>query len=195
MTQPIIATDARPGCQAIGCNRVAFMGTPLCRQCGRMTGPLGLPARLWSQVAYTPAGCWLWTGHTILNGYGQVYHDGRSQMIHRIVYAAAKGAIPQGLDLDHLCRNRLCVNPDHLDPVTNRENAIRGARAGIGSSRFVGVSRKRNKWVAQLNHDRIGSYSTEQAAARAYDAAVIAAHGPDATTNATLGLYDQEAAA
>lgn len=70
--------------------------------------------------------CWLWTGGTGRNGYGDVYFDGRMQKAHRIVYRIFKGPIPEGLVLDHLCRIRRCVNPDHLEPVTHRENTIRG---------------------------------------------------------------------
>lgn len=71
-------------------------------------------------------GCWEWIGRSITNGYGQVKMNGCTRRAHRIVYERVKGPIPQGLTLDHLCRNRRCVNPDHLEPVTNRENLRRG---------------------------------------------------------------------
>jgi hypothetical protein len=71
--------------------------------------------------------CWVWqlTRHPF--GYGQTQHEGQMQPAHRIYYERAKGPIPRGLVLDHLCRNPPCVNPDHLEPVTRQENVRRGA--------------------------------------------------------------------
>lgn len=71
-------------------------------------------------------GCWTWTAHTN-DGYGQ-FHDGtRDVGAHRWAYEWVHGPVLIGLELDHLCRNRACVNPLHLDPVTLRENQMRGA--------------------------------------------------------------------
>jgi DNA-binding transcriptional ArsR family regulator len=70
--------------------------------------------------------CWLWTGSH--NGkYGKLSVDKRLMYAHRFAYEVHKGAIPDGHVIDHLCRVRLCVNPDHLEPVTNAENIERGA--------------------------------------------------------------------
>ena len=83
-----------------------------------------------ARVVKDPSGCWLWTGATGPKGYGTIgIGDRRTQRVHRFSYERAKGPIPKGLQLDHLCRVRNCVNPDHLEPVTNRENAIRGVEA------------------------------------------------------------------
>lgn len=96
---------------------------------GRPPGrnPTPLPQRLWAQVDKTaPDGCWLWTGAT-KNGYGAVYAAaGRSEPAHRVAYQLLVGPIPGGLVLDHLCRDRRCVNPEHLDPVTHAVNILRG---------------------------------------------------------------------
>lgn len=73
-----------------------------------------------------PTGCWLWTAATIQKGYGQFWYDGKLQYAHRIAYELLVGPIPNGLQLDHLCRVRNCVNPEHLEPVTNQENCRRG---------------------------------------------------------------------
>ena len=73
-------------------------------------------------------GCLLWTGATT-NGYGVVSVDGRLQRAHRVAYEQANGPIPAGLHLDHLCRVRACINPDHLEPVTQAENNRRAGAA------------------------------------------------------------------
>jgi hypothetical protein len=73
--------------------------------------------------------CWLWMGYRKSgksDGYGRFYADGRISLAHRVSYALSIGQIPDGLTLDHLCRNRGCVNPCHLDAVTNRVNCMRG---------------------------------------------------------------------
>lgn len=71
-------------------------------------------------------GCWEWTGHIEPDGYGLVRREGKNLRAHRFVFMMFKGEISQGLQLDHLCRNRRCVNPSHLEPVTHRENQMRG---------------------------------------------------------------------
>ena len=83
-----------------------------------------LLARVERRIKKTEA-CWEWTGARA-TGYGQVWFEGRVQQAHRIVYEALIGPIPEGFELDHLCRNRCCVNPAHLEPVTSRENTMRG---------------------------------------------------------------------
>ena len=79
----------------------------------------------WSRVEKT-ATCWLWRGYRSGSGYGAINLNRRSHCAHRLAYTFLVGPIPDGLELDHLCRNRLCVNPAHLEPVTTRENVLRG---------------------------------------------------------------------
>lgn len=82
--------------------------------------------RLWRSVEKVPAGCWIWNGPRQTTGHGTAFIGGRTRGAHRVVYELLKGAIPAGLELDHLCRNPPCVSPDHLEPVTHRENLLRG---------------------------------------------------------------------
>lgn len=70
--------------------------------------------------------CWNWLKSVDRNGYGQQFDNGILHAAHRYSYEEAKGLIPKGMDLDHLCRNPRCVNPDHLEPVSNAENTRRG---------------------------------------------------------------------
>lgn len=81
------------------------------------------------------AGCWLWVGSINANGYGVFCQSARKDLpknnrtvfAHRYAYREIKGPVPDGLVIDHLCRIRNCVNPDHLEAVTNWENTKRGA--------------------------------------------------------------------
>lgn len=84
-----------------------------------------LGERFWEKVDRTDT-CWLWKGGRRNHGYGGFTISQHKYQAHRVAYELLVGPIPDGLTLDHLCRVRLCVNPDHLEPVTNKENVRRG---------------------------------------------------------------------
>ena len=82
--------------------------------------------RLKRRVKVTPSGCWEWQGHRTF-GYGRIQVGNKCKRAHRVSYQLLVGDIPAGKELDHLCRNRACINPSHLEPVTGSENVRRGA--------------------------------------------------------------------
>lgn len=128
-----------------------------------------LPDRFWTKVQVDWAsGCWVWIGHLNDAGYGTLrWWNKPMQRAHRVAYIELVGEIPDGLQLDHLCRNRACCNPAHLEPVTQRENVLRGegpsARAAVAThctsgheyteaNTYVRSSGKRD--CRQCNRDR-----------------------------------------
>lgn len=91
----------------------SYVGTPLVE-------------RVLSRLSTPDVGCWEWQGPLNSAGYGYVRAEGRIWRSHRVMYEHFVGPIPAGLDLDHLCRNRRCARPDHLEAVTHQENMRRG---------------------------------------------------------------------
>lgn len=86
--------------------------------------------RFWAKVGpVAPDDCWPWTAYCQPKGYGLLKVDGVMRLAHRISYLINLGPIPEGLQLDHLCRNKRCVNPAHLEAVTGRQNVLRGLAA------------------------------------------------------------------
>lgn len=102
-----------------------------CPSCGnpkdaRASRCRSLACRFRRRIEVDAAGCWLWTGRVEPSGYARMSVSGRHVMSHRVAYTLLVGPIPDGLELDHLCRVRRCVNPEHLEPVTPVENTRRG---------------------------------------------------------------------
>ncbi|MFJ8386234.1 HNH endonuclease signature motif containing protein [Streptomyces sp. NPDC094438] len=91
--------------------------------------------RLMDKCVEDEAGCWVWKGsrpggkNRASTTYGDIQYRGRTVVVHRLAYTLMRADVPNGLELDHLCRNPLCVNPDHLEPVTHAENVRRAVAA------------------------------------------------------------------
>lgn len=132
------------------------------------------PERFWERVDKSGE-CFLWTGSGAGNGYGQCTIGHKKQgYAHRFAYELTYGPIPAGMEIDHLCHNRRCANPEHLRVVTRKQNCEHHAGAYANSSSGVrGVSWKksRNKWVAQVRHNNetiyLGLFETLSATSNA----------------------------
>jgi hypothetical protein len=102
------------------------------------------PSRFWNKVAGGDfEQCWEWIAYRDANGYGRFGVGGRAgrmEMAHRVAYLLMVDDIPPGLELDHLCRNRGCVNPYHLEPVTHQVNSRRSAAGEVNGNRQRSVT-------------------------------------------------------
>ena len=88
-------------------------------------GPQSPLTRFWASVKKSDGdGCWEWTASGNQKGYGRFSFDGRHVMVHRFSYELHIGPIPEGLEVGHLCHNRRCVNPDHLEAMTHHKNLL-----------------------------------------------------------------------
>lgn len=102
-----------------------------------------LPEFIERRIMHEPmSGCWIWIGPVNYKSrYGVCHHNGATVGAHRCVYRLLRGPIPNGLQLDHLCRNPQCVNPAHLEPVTGRVNTLRGTNPAARNARAVTCKR------------------------------------------------------
>ena len=98
-----------------------------------------LPKRFWEKIEPEPnSGCWIWIGASKQYGYGCFGWLGKIELAHRLIYRHMVGSIPDDLELDHKCRFPACVNPRHLEPVTHRENMLRGENpTALNSRRMI----------------------------------------------------------
>jgi hypothetical protein len=95
---------------------------------------LTLAERIEKYVVRAP-GCWTWAASHKPSGYAQIWGKGTMLFVHRWMYEQVHGAIPEGFQIDHLCRNRGCINPDHLEAVTARINILRSDAPGAKAVR------------------------------------------------------------
>lgn len=131
LTEEGLAMEATRACSDPSCDRPAHtrgMCSMHYQRAVRAGLPLGqwrtLETRLWARLVEAPSGCWEWQGATS-SGYGTIRYDGRTQYVHRVTWQELRSEIPDGLELDHLCKNTRCANPWHLDPVTSAVNLAR----------------------------------------------------------------------
>lgn len=146
-----------------------------------------LEDRFWPKVDKSDLkGCWVWLGAKRSTGYGVINLGGRGvglAQAHRVAWNLLVGPIPEGMMLDHLCHNPVCVNPDHMRVCSNTENS-RNSNLGVNNtSGFKGASwNKRMKyWEAKIMVDRktihLGNFSTPNSAHIAYRNAARTLHG------------------
>ena len=81
------------------------------------------------------SGCWPWIGFIKPSGYGEIWRRGRHQKAHRVIFEMIRGHIPERMQIDHLCRVRHCVNPDHMEVVTQKVNILRGVSFSAENAR------------------------------------------------------------
>lgn len=129
-----------------------------------------MPERFWAKVDKTDT-CWLWTGAKTGDGYGEIKVSGRMVPAHRLSWTMAGGTLIEGMTLDHLCRTRACVNPAHLDQVTNKVNILRGNGAPALNARRTHC--KRGHLLPERGRCRecARSYGTAWARAKRQEAA------------------------
>ena len=107
-------------------------------------GEMGLPRNFEARfIPVTESGCWLWIGGASRFGYGAYWHPVEKRLVtaHRFSYECLKGEIPAGLQIDHLCRVPCCVNPDHLEAVTPKENTLRSNSVSAIKARQIHCSK------------------------------------------------------
>ncbi len=123
-----------------------------------------LEERILRKVQKDERGCWRWTGYISPAGYGQIGQgNGKGIfLVHRASWLVFRGPIPEGMELDHLCRVRHCINPDHLEPVTRQENMLRvrgeycpkGLHRMEGDNRYVTPSTGKGRCAACARESR-----------------------------------------
>lgn len=113
-------------------------------------------ARFAVKWEHTDAGCWRWTAALDVHGYGR-FNLGGMRLAHRVSYEAAVGPIPVGLDLDHLCRNRWCVNPEHLEAVTRSMNLARSPLMGAARSAMTHCKRGHDLVAGDVRRKKDGA--------------------------------------
>lgn len=132
------------------------------------------PERFWEKVDRSD-GCWTWTAHIGAEGYGRFMINGVPRLAHRVSYERTHGPIPAGIEIDHMCHNRSCVNPAHLRQATRSLNAQNLIRARIDSgSKIRGVRQQPSgRWTAEAQVSNTRHYLGRFDTAEEAEAAVV----------------------
>lgn len=155
-----------------------------------------MPKKRALEFEKTDSGCSVCTSHkTRMRGYVMVNSAAHGpRLLHRVIWEQANGPIPEGMRLDHICRNRECTELTHLRLASAAENNQYAGISRRNTTGFKGVtySKQAKKFQAQIDvdckHIHIGLYERPEAAAAAYDEAAIRYHGEFSLTNKSLGL-------
>jgi hypothetical protein len=143
-------------CVAVGCDRPARLRAGYCiphykRWKRRGTTHDITPEERFFACVAEVGDCWVWSGPVLKGGYGKFVAEKRDLLAHRWAYEFLRSEIPAGLHLDHLCRNRPCVNPWHLEPVTARVNLHR-------SGNYIGVNARKTHCIRGHAFDEANTY-------------------------------------
>lgn len=126
-------------------------------------GPL--PDRIWNRITVnSETGCWESTLSLNAQGYTQVRWKGRTMRLHRLIYTHLVGPVPLDIHLDHLCRNRACCNPRHIEPVSGRENVMRGDGFASVNANKTHCPRDHEYDARNTYHDSTGARRCRQCA-------------------------------
>jgi hypothetical protein len=121
--------------------------------------------RLFNRLVIQPDGCVVWTGYK-LKGYGRIRRDGKVVYTHKAMYELCEGPVPDGMELDHLCRNPACANVSHLEPVTHQVNMQRGLggelRTHCPQGHPLDGRHARERYCLTCNRNRVAEYNRRQ---------------------------------
>lgn len=143
--------NARSLCS--GHYRQLRLGEPLHELRAQLPATASLEQRLWDKVERLHD-CWEWRGATSDTGYGQFRVKGKTLYVHRVSWEIAGGHLADDVVIDHMCHNRICVRPEHLQAVTHKQNIenSRLSAANTSGARGVSFDRRSGKWIAQVMH-------------------------------------------
>lgn len=157
---------------------------------GRKTGGL-LAKPLDARYTISDSGCWLWLGAKLSCGYGNIEKKKYgTSLAHRAIYEHVRGKkLDRSVELDHICANKACVNPEHLRECSKSENMCYRPTQANNTSGFKGVcwNKQCGKWMAKIILKRkqihLGLFVSKEMAARAYNEAALIYHGEFAWLN------------
>ena len=151
---------------------------------------MAVEKRIWSKVDQNgPNGCWVWLGVIHSNGYGRTSIKGKSTAAHCAAYILFVGPIPNGMQIDHVCHNKTCVNPGHLRVATPSQNAInKGLRINnVSGLKGVSFRKSSGRWRARIavNYKTLslGEFDSVEDAKTAYNKAAMYHFGEFAYLN------------